>query len=326
MFILRPSSPLGVERSRSEPVIRAAPAEGGSDLGPALPESYDVDIVRAMLQDPFRIFVYWEIRDDTIRGLNRFFSPEEAAGFKVVLRLVETTGQNEAFFEVAGKGRYWMTVFPDREYEFEIGVRSPLHGYIALVHSNRIRTPRATVSPETATEDDYRLSSPDFADILDASGFGAIQALSIKVSGLPGSDLPADWLSALLLGLPESLRRAITHAAAGGRLTADLISMLPEPLRSELLRLLFATDGVIAAAALMHYLPELLRTAMESGQEWIGGHLHPIVIAPKFFVGASENVTRPGGELGWPGLPGLPSFHGRPSSADLIRSYPQAAT
>jgi len=78
------------------------------------------DIVRAMLQDPFRVFVYWEVRDESLKALTRYFSPDEVAGFKVVLKLIELTGPNEAFFEVERRGRYWLMVFPDREYEFEI--------------------------------------------------------------------------------------------------------------------------------------------------------------------------------------------------------------
>src|SRR5262249_53158701 len=187
LFILRPSSPMKLLESRPATLISAAPAEDPSaGEGPAMPETYGLDMVRAMLQDPFRIFIYWEVREKSLEALTRYFPPEDVEHFRVVLRLIEIEGKNEAFFEVGRRGRYWMMVFPGREYEFEIGVRSPVHGYIALVRSNRVRTPRGTVSSETAEEGDYRLSPPDFIEILETSGFAADQALNLSFAGMPG--------------------------------------------------------------------------------------------------------------------------------------------
>src|SRR4051812_11623357 len=124
MFILRPSSPIkaaGVRRAdpkRAAEIeeIKAVPAEGGDDApagpfideGPPVPEVYEVDIVRAMLQDPFRIFIYWELHEESLRALDRYFSPEEAAAFQTTLRLFEVEGHNEAYFPVGRRGRYWM--------------------------------------------------------------------------------------------------------------------------------------------------------------------------------------------------------------------------
>lgn len=304
MFTLRPSSPIRSARTDS-PVIKAAPADGYVDEGSTLPAQYDVDIVRAMLQDPFRVFVYWEIRKESLDALTRYFSPEEVAEFKVVLKLTETTERHEAYFDVDRKGRYWLMVFPDREYEFEIGVRSPEHGYIAMVRSNRVRTPRGTVSPEPPVEEDYRLNPPELMDILEVSGFGIEQSLSLKVADLAGGVLPGDYLASLLMQLPEAVRNALMVAAAGGALTVELIDSLPEPLRSELLKLLSAAGGRVSSAGLLHYLPELLRNIAES--EWFGDQVRPIHLAPKFFVGGTENVSWPGGELRWPGLPRRPS-------------------
>src|ERR1044072_4306163 len=133
MFILRPSSPIRTAALKEKQPDRPAEAdevkliatgEPFIDEGMPLPDSYDVDIIRAMLQDPFRIFIYWEVRESSLKALTRYFSEEEEAGFKRDLKLVEIEGGNEAFFDVGRHGRYWMTVFPDREYEFEIGVRS----------------------------------------------------------------------------------------------------------------------------------------------------------------------------------------------------------
>jgi hypothetical protein len=317
MFILRPSSPIR-SRQAEPPVISAAPGERvHGDSGPpgadgTFPEGYDLDIVRAMLQDPFRVFVYWHVREESLSALRQYFSPQEVTGFSTVLKLVETSGPAEAFFEIGRQGRYWLTVYPDREYEFEIGIRSPIHGYISLIRSNRVRTPRGTVSPEPAKEEDYRLSPPEFMRILELTGFSADRSLSLSVAGADESDA-GNLLALAFMRLPESVRLALMIAEAGGALTPELIATLPEPLRSELLRLMFAGGGLMAAAALMHYLPELLREVVQSDREWIGDELHPLHLAPRFFLGGSEHLPVPAGEMRWPRAPRLPSSPGAAS-------------
>ena len=315
MFILRPSShtrPAVAKPSAPPPKAEEAtlPVELDSppdtpfiDEGLPIPESYDTDIIRAMIQDPFRIFIYWEVRPESLEALTRYFAPEEIAGFSITLKLTETGGRNEAFFEVSQKGRYWMMVFPDRDYEFEIGVRSLKHGFISLIRSNRVRTPRGTVSPETADQLEYRLSPPEFIDIIEASGFAAEQSLNITVAAMPGSSTEQAEMNSTLSRLPEGVREALLLAGAGHALTREMIEQLPEPPGSELLKLFEATDGTIASVGLIHYLPELLREVIEDDREWISDQTHPLHLAPRFFVGASENHNRPGEEIRWPGIP-----------------------
>jgi hypothetical protein len=332
MFILRPSSPIRTaalkpkqpDRPAEAEEVKLIPAEEPTgepfiDEGMPLPDSYDVDIIRAMLQDPFRIFIYWEVRESSLKALTRYFSEEEAAKFKTTLKLIEIEGGNEAFFDVGPHGRYWMTVFPERQYEFEIGVRSPAHGYIPLVRSNRVRTPRGTVSPEPADESEYKLSPPEFIGVLEASGFAAEQSLDITVRAMPGAEAEGDQFREILFKLPEHVREAVMVAGSGGELTHERINAVPEPLRSELMKLLVGSDGRVASVGLIHYLPELLREAIEDDRqligdrELIGDRTHPLRIAPKFFLGGTENVAWPGGDIRVPGLPG------GPSSSEFVR-------
>ncbi len=291
------------EVSASEPFI---------DEGLPIPESYSTDILRAMLQDPFRIFIYWEIRDESLKGLTQYFSAEEAARFAVVLKLFEVEGRNEAFFEVERKGRYWMMVFPDREYEFEIGVRSPEHGYIKLIGSNRVRAPRGTVAPVPAPEVEYKLTPAEFTDIIDASGFAAEQTLNVTLAAAAGDAPDQAALQSAWQRLPEPVREAVPVVASGGALTREMIAELPEPLRSELMTLFTGSDGNIAGIGLMHYLPELLREALDDEREWVDDRLHPLHLTPKFFVGASDSVSWPTEKMRWPGLPVLPTSPGQP--------------
>jgi len=295
----------------------APPAEPYIDEGSPIPDSYDVDIIRAMLQDPFRIFIYWEVREESLRALTRYFAPEEAAQFRVVLKLYEIEGRNEAYFDVDRRGRYWMMVFPDRDYEFEIGVRSPDHGYIMLVRSNRVHAPRGTIAPEPAPEPQYRLEPEEFTQIIEDSGFAADQALDMTLAAAAGTLPDQQSLDSLWDHLPESVQAAVPVAARGDELTYEMIMQLPEPLRSELLKLLEGSGGQIASIGLMHYLPELLREVIDDESEWLGDRFHPVHIAPKFFLGASEEIFWPGEKLRLPGLPQRPGSESRLQKPDV---------
>jgi Domain of unknown function (DUF4912) len=317
MFILKPSSPMRMlslkpkddqqpdPTEEAEVVLALEPSgEPFIDEGPPLPDSYDVDIIRAMLQDPFRIYIYWEVREESLKALTRYFSEEEAGRFKTTLRLTEIEGGNEAFFDVGRNGSYWMVVFPDREYEFEIGVRADGHGYIPLVRSNRVRTPRGTVSPEPDKEPEYKLSPPEFMSVLEATGFAAEATLDVTIRAMPGAGVEGDQFSEILFNLPEEVREAVMVAGAGGELTPEIIEALPGPIKSQLRELLTGGDGRVASVGLMHYLPEILREAIEDERELIGDRVHPLHVAPRFFVGGSENVAWPGGDdIRVPGLP-----------------------
>jgi hypothetical protein len=324
LFVLRPSSPFktaqlvktpategpanALDLLNPEPVDAqtkavSVDAEPYRDLGLPVPDSYETDIMRAMVQDPFRVFIYWEVREANLRALTALFSKEEVKTFATVLKLRDRKGNQEAYFNVGRRGRYWMTVFPDREYQFEIGVRSPLHGYISLISSNLVQTPRGTISPFTADEAEYRLEPVEFFEIMEKSGFGPEQSLSLTVAAMPGTELPEEALASTLDKLSDEVRAAILLAGQGGKLTAEMIAELPETLRDLLAKLLAESSGELAAAGLMHYLPEILREAIEDDSEWMSDHAHPLRLTPRFFVGASEIAQWPTGEVRWPALP-----------------------
>ncbi len=313
MLVLRPSSPLGTAQTvraftlkaieAKAPSKKSQPSEPFIDEGLPLPEAYPVDIIRALLQDPFRIFIYWKVREESLKALTRYFTEEDAASFRVVLKLVEMRGNNEAFFDVEPNGRYWMTVFPDRDYEFEIGVRSSIHGYVRLVRSNRVRAPRGTVAPAAAVEPEYRVTPQQFSRIMEASGFSAHQSMQLT---LAATDRAEGLAEQALGGLPESVRRAIPLAAGGESLSEDMIERMPEPLRSELMKLFVGSGGLVASAGLMHYLPEMMRQSMEDESESIESSIHPLRIAPRYFAGGSEQVALPSEKVRWPALPQVP--------------------
>ena len=154
----------------------------------------------------------------------------------------------------------------------------------------------------------------EFFEIMEKSGFGPEQSLNLTVAAMPGTEVSEDALATTFGKLPEDVQAAILLAGNGGRLTAEMIDQLPEALRDLLRRLLEESSGELASAGLIHYLPEILREAVEDESEWVSDHAHPLRLTPRFFVSASENAQWPEGELAWPLLP-----RRRPSSDEILR-------
>lgn len=165
------------ESAGSQHVAEADADQPFIDHGCPVPDRYDVDIIRAMVQDPFRILVYWEISEQSITALTQYFSAEEAGTFQIALKLIEVGGLEKASVEVGTQGSYWMMVSPGRDYEFELIARTSHHQNISLMRSNRVHTPNVSISRVTPNESEYRSSPQEFKEIMEASGFTGDDAL-----------------------------------------------------------------------------------------------------------------------------------------------------
>lgn len=217
-----------------------APAE----LAP-IPEEYDVDLISALVQDPFRMFVYWEARPETVASIERLFTPEEMATFKPMLRVTEKESDKQSYYSVLYRGSEWFSVFPDRTYLVEFGVYSRQFGFIRLMAAPEARTPRGTVAPEAAPQPEYRISASRFRRVLDASGFATDSQV------LPRERL-AEWF-------PPQVIDAVFTAGDGQPLEREQVQTLPRSIRDILEELFDRDGGEMAALALMHYLPAVLR-------------------------------------------------------------------
>jgi hypothetical protein len=100
----------------------AIESEPPADLGLPIPTHYDFDLMRALVQDPFRLYVYWNLRGNPLERIRRIFPAEEVDKFRHTLRLIDETNNITVFFEVPYTREYWFSVFPDRTYRVELGV------------------------------------------------------------------------------------------------------------------------------------------------------------------------------------------------------------
>lgn len=250
------------------------------DQGLPIPDSYDIDAIRALVQDPFHIWIYWDLLDNTVNQLYSVFSEEAAAQFRPVLKVNELTLDHTTFIEIEKKGSYWLSVFPDRRYRIEIGLRSPDRGYIRLLEADEVRTPRGTISVELPEEPQFQTSTGEFTEILQISGFASFTGVTAP--------------ERVLSSLPSEVAEMIAVAAAGEELTEDQISMLPARIRSLLMEMHRHGEDELTGLALLHLLPEYLRESMHEAGVTVIDRFHPQHITPRFMVGASESLHKPG--------------------------------
>lgn len=248
------------------------------DQGLPIPDLYDVDTIHALVQDPFHVWVYWEVRDTTAEKINTIFNPEIAKTFRPVLKITELTMGHTAFIDIGRRGSYWLSVFPDRRYRIEVGLYSDARGYIRLLEAEEIRTPRGTISAKAA-EDEYKISSEAFSEVLEVSGFASF-------TGVIGPER-------VLANLPEEVADIVSTAASGIALSDDQFANLPPRIRTLMLEMSEHGDRELASISLLHLLPEYLREAM-SVDASISDPFHPIHLSPRFFkVGSSDEMQIP---------------------------------
>ncbi len=226
------------------PEAPATDVDAPAQLAP-LPDEYETDAIAALVQDPFRMFVYWEARPETVLAVERLFSPEEVATFRPVLRVTERETEQETYYPVLYQGSEWFSVFPDRTYLVEFGVHSPQFGFIRLMSAPEKKTPRGTVAPELPPQPEYRISETRFRRTLEVSGFQT-----------NGAALPRESLAAWFA---PAVSDAVFTAGDGLPLEPEHIQQLPDSVRGVVSELFERDSGDLAALALLHYLPALLR-------------------------------------------------------------------
>jgi uncharacterized protein DUF4912 len=275
-----------IERNPFEPVLapdvaptapleKEIPAEPIADTGLPIPSHYDFDMMRAMAQDPFRIFVYWQLKDDPFERARKIFPADSANGFHTTLKLTDETNNISVFFDAAFAREYWFQVFPDRTYRVEMGLRSQSRGYIKLLNSQPITTPRAGPSDKEAEDAEYQISADDYLRVLRESHLVPERAFTLE-DLLPGADdVPASARSALWDALPPSFRRlmrAMADIQAGRdydrwweRLKKEELAGMVKEFLSIINQM--GGNGELGYMLLLRYLPELLRRAIQAEGE-----------------------------------------------------------
>jgi hypothetical protein len=283
-------------------------AEPFVDRGMEIPGSYGVDIVRALVQDPFHLMVYWELRAESLRALELLFPNGDAADFRPTMRLTELADGSEAYVHVPLTGKYWFGASPNRQYRVDAGALSPIHGFVPIVRSNVVETPRGTVAATVDDDPRYRVETPRFVRLLEVTGFATDRVLTdvaraeaARAAGEPARlstpVAPPSFLVDAFSKLPEPVRLAAVAVAEGSRLTGGMIDDLPEELRAILASFRGADEEEILTAAFMHLLPQLLRHVLDGGL--VDDTAHPMHLPPRFAIGGSDVLQRPHVDWSW---------------------------
>lgn len=250
------------------------PAEPIIDTGLPIPAHYDIDLMRAIVQDPFHLFVHWQLRTDPFDRLRRVFPPEAVDGFRTVLKLIDETNRISVHFDAAFTREYWFNVFPARSYRVELGLRSTQFGYIKLLTSQSVAIPRGTPSDQAADDAQYDVSPDDYLHILRESHLVPERILQPE-SWLPSSGLSsADAEQAANQVLPPTFHRILRVIAdiQQGRAYDHLWERLNQEDLTEVVRDFLRTmsnagDGELGYLLLLRYLPELLRRVLAAEGE-----------------------------------------------------------
>jgi hypothetical protein len=129
-----------------EPAVPPAPP-----AEPAPPWGYGIDRVRAMVVDPDRLFVYWEVTDEAIARARQALG-SGGRGAVLVLRVYDTTGRifdgtnahHHFDHEIARTDRQWFFHIgrPESEACVELGLRSQEGDFARIARSGRVEFPR----------------------------------------------------------------------------------------------------------------------------------------------------------------------------------------
>jgi hypothetical protein len=115
------------------------------DYGPALQDSYNQDVIVALIRDPECIFAYWELSG---RVVSQTLRDKIKHHLRWILRVHNLS--NKVFNDISLlsprdfsniQGNYYLSCLPDTEYQLEFGVFDN-NDFISLVKSNIVKTPR----------------------------------------------------------------------------------------------------------------------------------------------------------------------------------------
>ena len=105
-----------------------------------IPEEYGEDAVALMTVDPRKLFIYWEVSEDTLAGHKG----------NITIRLYDVTdvdfdGMNaNSYLDLTVDkriGDLYLDVHPGRDYVADIGVKDHLGIFISMARSNKATTP-----------------------------------------------------------------------------------------------------------------------------------------------------------------------------------------
>ena len=186
------------------------PSEIFIDFGEPLPSRYGAARLHLMVQDPFRIFAYWEITEASIQKTLQRFPAEDRAGFQVLLNWIEVCGQTARFLDPGVASNWWFPTLPEMHYQLELGLYSEEYGWVRLLASQEVQTPRITLGPPSDETEESQQGRSLLEDLVRSTGISP--GPGIVESPRPGQ--PLQPVPALLVPQPDSSAASPTERTA----------------------------------------------------------------------------------------------------------------
>ncbi len=185
------------------------PVEKGEifiDWGENIPDYYNKNYLRVLVQDPYRIFVYWELDLNTV---SRFFSNSNN---RLILKIHNLTDNITIPINVGNTRSWWVYTSPGKKYRASLLVKEDSGTEIELMKSKIIITPRDTISLKTDEYEIFSSENLEFFEILTLSGAQPIKWDFLeKLKNYP-KDEPLFKIPEILLKyLPLWLRFILKH-------------------------------------------------------------------------------------------------------------------
>jgi len=133
-----------IDRLIQEEVSKASPGTF-LDFGPALPSEYSLDQLHLMVQSPYQIFAHWELTRALVTRTLGHYPAEDRPTFQILLKWYR-----EAVAELLDIGTntsWWFPTAPEERHHVELGLYAMEYGWIPLLSSAEVVTPRASLGP-----------------------------------------------------------------------------------------------------------------------------------------------------------------------------------
>jgi hypothetical protein len=154
------SEPSLVSKLEPSPITESVPRRPHS-TSRQIPWGYGRDRVTAIAVDPDRLFVYWEVRDESIDAARERLGPAGARA-ALALRVYDTSGRifdgdnAHAYFDqdIQRGDRQWFCSVgkPASTAHIELGLRTPDGRFLKVVRSGRVDFPRKDLAAWRPTE------------------------------------------------------------------------------------------------------------------------------------------------------------------------------
>lgn len=186
------------------------PGETFLDFGPALPTRYDADQVELMVQSPLRVFAYWELRDATIQAALRCVPIRDRHNFQILLKWKEMDATREFFLDPGITDHWWFDTLPENRYQLELGLYWSEYGWLPLLTSDELVTPRLALGP--ASQEETQHTQAFLEDLVQQTGIG-----------LPADRAPSRIHAGIV---PRDERDGVEQPQSSERLRGELTSSI----------------------------------------------------------------------------------------------------